>query len=201
MQTAHPHGLAGCAQQQRVAHCYLSGQGRPGHHDAGTGNAKGTIDGQAETATGNVLLNFALCIQQCLTQGLDTLPGHARQHDLLRPSIGPGREQRFDLDLNRPHPCRVHPVALADRHQRPRDPQQLDDRQMLAGLRHHPIIRSHHQQHQVNALNTGEHVVDEALMTGHVNKTGKRRSGLQHRVNETQVDGDATLALFPAAVT
>ena len=71
---------------------------------------------------------------------------------------------------------------------------------MLAGLRHHPVVGSHHQQHQIDALRSGQHVVGEALMTGYVDKTGEAGARLQRGIEVTEVDGHATLTLFPASV-
>ncbi|MNY09527.1 hypothetical protein D3C86_1424430 [compost metagenome] len=140
-------------------------------------------------------------MQQLLAQGFDALAGHARQRNQRCIGIGSGRQQGTDLLAHVLHPGAVDPVALAYRYQCPRDAQQLDNRQVLAGLRHHPVIGGHHQQHQIDALRPGQHVVGEALMAGNVDETGQRRIRLQRGIQVAEVDGHATFTLFAAPVT
>ncbi len=73
----------------------------------------------------------------------------------------------FDLGPHLLHPLRLDPVDLGQRHQRPADTEQFDDRQVLAGLRHQAVVGGHHQQHAIDAAGAGQHVVDEALVAGH----------------------------------
>ncbi|MNP50321.1 hypothetical protein D3C76_1445810 [compost metagenome] len=99
------------------------------------------------------------------------------------------------------HPGRFDPVAFADCHQRPRNAQQFDDSQVFAGLWHHAVIGGDHQQHQVDALRPGEHVMGETFMTRDIDETGKGRTRFQRGVEITEVDGHTALALFPALIT
>ncbi len=98
------------------------------------------------------------------------------------------------------HPARSRPVAFSDRHQRARDAEQLNDRQVLAGLRHHPVIRRDYQQHQIDALRTSEHVVGEFFVAGHVDESGQPGARCEFGVEITEVDGHAAFALLRAAV-
>ena len=50
------------------------------------------------------------------------------------------------------------------------DAEQVDDRQMLARLRHDPVVGRDDQQHEVDAGGAGQHVVHEALVAGHVDE-------------------------------
>lgn len=71
---------------------------------------------------------------------------------------------------------------------------------MFAGLRHHAVIRRDYQQHQINALRAGEHVMGEFFMARHIDKTAKPGTRLQLGIQITEVDGHATFAFLRAAV-
>ena len=58
----------------------------------------------------------------------------------------------------------VGQVGLGQGDHAARDAEQVDDRQMLAGLRHHPVIGGDHQQHEVDAGGAGQHGVHQPLM-------------------------------------
>ena len=100
MQAAHPHRLAEGAEHQRIAHRHLPGQRRAGDHDTRARHAERPIDPQAKTAFLAALNDLALRLDQGLTQGVDALPGHARQHNLRRIGIRAGRQQGVDLLAN-----------------------------------------------------------------------------------------------------
>ncbi len=48
------------------------------------------------------------------------------------------------------------------------DAEQIEDGQVLAGLGHHAFVGGDDQQGQVDAADAGQHVLDEALVAGHV---------------------------------
>ncbi|MNN47906.1 hypothetical protein D3C81_1623500 [compost metagenome] len=147
------------------------------------------------------MLYFSLGFQQLLAQAFDAFAGDARHCNQRCIGIGAGGQQGANLLVYGFDPGAIDPVTFVDRNDCPGNAQQFDNRQMLAGLRHHPIIGSHHQQHQINALGASQHVVSEAFMTGHVDETGQARSRLQRRIEITEVDGHAAFAFFPASVT
>ena len=49
-----------------------------------------------------------------------------------------------------------------------RDAEQVEDRQVLARLRHDALVGGDDQQREVDAAGAGEHVLDEALVARHV---------------------------------
>ncbi len=200
MQATHAHRFAGPAQQQRVTHLHMSGQCRAGHHNTCASNAECAVDGQAKTSCTAAPLNVTLRAQERLTQCFDTATRHTRHHELSCARIRPWRQQGAHLALHLLHPGRLDAVTLADDHQRPGDTQQLDNRQMLTGLRHHPVVGRYDQQHKVNAVRPGEHVVDKPLMPRYINKTGLFGPRPQRRIAIPQVDGDTAFALLPATI-
>ncbi len=66
---------------------------------------------------------------------------------------------------------------------------------MFFGLRHHAVVGGDGEQDEVNAMSAGEHILDEALVAGHVDDT-HGSAVRQVEVGETQIDGDAALFFF-----
>ena len=54
--------------------------------------------------------------------------------------------------------------ALGERHEATRNAEKIDNREMLARLRHHAVIGRDRQQHEVDAGRAGKHVVHELLV-------------------------------------
>jgi len=70
---------------------------------------------------------------------------------------------------------------------------------VLAGLGLDGFVGRDDEQHQVDAADSGEHVLDETLVPGHVDETEAEGRG-EVEVGEAQVDGDAAALLFFEAV-
>ena len=79
--------------------------------------------------------------------------------------------------------------------------EQVEDRQVLAGLRHHPVVGGDDEQREVDAAGAGQHVVHQPLVAGHVDEADHRAVRRRH-VGEAEVDGDAArlLLLQPVGV-
>ncbi len=93
----------------------------------------------------------------------------------------------------------IHQVGLGQRDHAARNPQQPADIEVLAGLRLDGFVGRDDEQHQVDAAHAGQHVLDEALVAGHVHEA-QPQVGRQLQVGEAQVDGDAAALLFLQAV-
>ena len=52
--------------------------------------------------------------------------------------------------------------------------EQVQDVEVLLGLRHHAVVGGDGEQHEVDAVRAGEHVADEALVAGHVDDADAR---------------------------
>ncbi len=198
VQAAHPHRPSGVAEEQFVAHRDLSGEGRTGDHDAAAGDAEGPVHRQAEVSLAATLADFAGEPAECFAQRLDALPGAAGEREDRR-ARQRAEASRCSTWVRTCCPLRLDPVDLGQRHQRPADTEQFDDRQVLAGLRHQAVVGGHHQQHAIDAAGAGQHVVDEALVAGHVDEAGGAAVA-KVGVEIAQVDGDPALALGRAAV-
>jgi hypothetical protein len=77
--------------------------------------------------------------------------------------------------------------------------QQVDDRQVLARLRHRPVVGRHDEQHMVDAGGAGEHVAHQLFVTRHVDEAQHLPAG-QRQIGEAEVDRDAARLLFLQAV-
>ena len=85
-------------------------------------------------------------------------------------------------------------VDLRQRHHPVPQPQEREDLQVLAGLRHDAVVGRHDQDHAVHAAGSGHHGLDEAFVAGHVDdahlEVGDGARGV------AQVDGHAPLLLL-----
>ena len=64
----------------------------------------------------------------------------------------------------------VDEILLGNRDDAARDPQQPADGEVLARLRHHRLVGGDDQQHGVDAADPGQHVLDETLVSRHVDE-------------------------------
>ena len=94
---------------------------------------------------------------------------------------------------------RVGEVGLGDDEDAAARAEQMQDVEMLLGLRHHAVVGRDREQHQVDAVRAGQHVADEALMAGDVDDAGARAVG-QREVGEAEIDRNPALLLLLEAV-
>ena len=71
---------------------------------------------------------------------------------------------------------RRHQIDLGQRDEPAPDAEQIDDREVLARLRHHAVVGRDDQQHEIDAGRAGQHVVHELLVAGHVDEAEHRPS-------------------------
>ncbi len=96
-------------------------------------------------------------------------------------------------------PLIVHQVALGQDGDPAPHAQQLDDGEVLLGLRHDALISGDHEQGDVDAGRAGQHVLDETLVARHVHDACLEARDERQR-GEAQVDGDAAAFFFLPAV-
>jgi hypothetical protein len=66
---------------------------------------------------------------------------------------------------------------------------------MLARLGHDALVRRHDQEDEIDAGRAGEHVLDEALVPGHVDDRDALPGG-KRQVGEAEIDRDPALLLL-----
>jgi hypothetical protein len=93
----------------------------------------------------------------------------------------------------------VDQIRLRQRDHTGRHAQQIDDRQVLHRLRHHPVVGGYHQQEEVDPGGSGDHGADEALVPGHVDHAEAAATG-KLQLSVAELDGDAAFALLAQTV-
>ncbi len=69
---------------------------------------------------------------------------------------------------------------------------------MLARLRHHALVSGDHKREQVDPMRSGQHVLDETLVTRHVDKPDAKIVEL--KIGKTEIDSNAAPFLFGQTV-
>ena len=90
-------------------------------------------------------------------------------------------------------------IRLGQRHDAAPDAEQVDDREMLARLRHDAVIGRDDQQHEIDAGRAGQHVVHELLVPRHVDEA-EHAAVRRRQVGEAEIDRDAARLLLLQAV-
>ena len=93
----------------------------------------------------------------------------------------------------------VGEVGLGDHEDAAARAEQMQDVEMLLGLRHHAVVGRDGEQHEVDAVRAGEHVADEALVAGDVDDAGAGAVG-QREVGEAEIDRNPALLFLLEAV-
>lgn len=88
------------------------------------------------------------------------------------------RQQIGDLHLHQFKPLRiVDPIDFGQHHDSPGNAQEIQNGQMLAGLRHHPLICCNDQHRSVDPADAGQHVFDKIDMSGHIDDSDRLWEG------------------------
>ena len=165
------------AQRTRSPGPHLAADRRAGDDQAVAVQRERAIDRQAEVAARR--RRSSLLEQRRhdpVAQLGQALPGHERErHDrrVLRATC-PSIRIRISSSTSRTRAV-GHEIALGDDEDRPLDAEQMQDVEMLLGLRHHAVVGGDGEEHEVHAVRARQHVPDEALVTGHVDDARARR--------------------------
>src|SRR5881392_3512604 len=84
---------------------------------------------------------------------------------------GRGPEQPLNLRGHFVQALALDAIDLGERHGAARYAEELQDRNMLARLRHHPIVGRHDQQREVDAARPRHHGMQQTLVTGYVDES------------------------------
>ena len=125
----------------------------------------------------------------------DALAGDRGNGDLRRILQRRAEGQDIDLFFDFGDARRRHQIGFGDHEDRHLDAEQMDDVQMLFGLRHDAVVGGDGEEHEIDAVGAGEHVLDKALVAGHVDDARRSAVG-QIEMGETEIDGDAALFFF-----
>ena len=96
------------------------------------------------------------------------------------------------------HEIGRHAIRLRHGDDAAADPEHANDLEMLPGLRHDRLVGCDDEEHRIDPSGAGEHVPDEALVTGHVHEGDA--DALPLGMGEPEVDRDAPALLLRQAV-
>ena len=94
----------------------------------------------------------------------------------------------------------IHAIGFGQRNSQRRVTGELQNSQMLAGLRHHAIVAGHHQQRMVDTAHTCEHIGQKLLVARHINKAWHTAIRLRP-VGIAKIDGHTARFLFRQTVS
>ena len=170
-----------------------------GDDRAGARQRERAIDGEAEAAARRAAGPCGRGLEQLRAQPGDARAGRARHRDHRRAAQRRRRQQVGNLVAHLGETIGIHQVRLGDGHRAVADAEQVDDRQMLDGLRHHPVIGGDHQQHEIDSGGARQHVVDEALVPRHIDEA--EDAAVRHRqVGKAEIDRNAARLLLLEAI-
>ena len=92
-------------------------------------------------------------------------------------------------------PGRIDLVDLAHHRDALGHPEQVEDGDVLAGLRHHPVVGRDHHQREIDGPDPRQHVAHEALVSGDVDEA-EHLAAVQRVVGEPEIDGQSPLLLL-----
>ena len=128
-------------------------------------------------------------------QLVEAEPGDRRDLDHRRAGERGAVGEQLDLVAHLADARGVGEVGLGDDENSAAGAEQMEDVEMLLGLRHHAVVGRDGEQHQVDAVRAGQHVADEALVAGDVDDAGAGAVG-QREVGEAEVDRNPALLFF-----
>ena len=104
-----------------------------------------------------------------------------------------------DVEPNEVEPIRVHEIALRERNDAAADPEQAENRDMFARLRHDAFVSGDDEEREIDAGRAGEHRAHERLVAGNVDDAGHTDVRQVER-REPEVDRDAASLLFRQSI-
>ena len=132
------------------------------HRQAQSGGSTGALSASAATSS------------SAASSSASPAPVRAETGTIGAPSIEVPRSNSRDLACDQLEPVGLGEVGLGDRNDAARDAEQVDDREVLARLRHDAVVGGDHEQHHVDAGGAGDHLAHEALVAGHVHHAHRR---------------------------
>ncbi len=145
---------------------------RAGDDGAGAGDCEDAVDGQARAADVSLRGRSGQRRFDGVSHILQPLTTHGRAHEHGRTL----RTGTFDCSrngvLDQLQPLLIDEISLRDHDERLLDREQIENRQVFTRLRHDAFVGCDDEQRQVDAAGAGQHVLDEALVAGHVDNAG-----------------------------
>jgi hypothetical protein len=194
LQAAHAHARSLRQQFQFLSLRKLSGDERAGHDRAEAAHREGAIHRKTRDSLGRTLRHCERDAAQYALQLFEPRAGACAHGDDGRGFEKRARDQLRRLCAHQFKEFFVHRVRLGDDDEAGLNFKQRADVEVLARLRHNPFVGGDDQSNRVNAVRAREHVLDEALMAGHVHEPDAHVAQVEFR--KAEVNRDAAPFLF-----
>ncbi len=195
VQRTHPRSLARRADEHAIADRNHARQNRAGDDGAGTRQREAAIDRQAKPVVRRTQRRLGRFAQQTRAQLAEPL-ARARRHGK---NVGAGQRGRCervaDFGFDVAPPRLVDEIDFAQHDQAATYAQQIDDRQMLARLRHDAVVGGDDQQQKIDAARAGQHRMHEPFVARHVDEAD-HFAVCGRQIGEAELDRDAACFLF-----
>ena len=109
------------------------------------------------------------------------------------------RDRRAHVLLDEREPLVVDEIGLRERDDAAPHAEQLENREMLARLRHHAFVGGDDEQREIDSRRAGDHRAHERLVTRDVDDAD-RADPLEHERREAELDRDAAPLLFGQSI-
>src|SRR5690606_3680135 len=166
---------------------------------AGAADGEDPVDGEAEEVVVIALGSGACSVGECGGEAIEAGAGAGGDGDERRVGEGRARERAADVVEDEVEPFGLDEVDLGDGDDAAADTEQVDDREVLAGLGHDALVGGDDEQDDVDAGRAREHVADEGLVARDIDD-GELLPGREAEAGEAEVDGDAAALLLDEAV-
>ena len=167
-----------------------SGNQRAGGHSAEAFHGEDAVDGQAEVSSRVLFADSRRDARQFAAQIVEPGAGDRTHRHNRRAFEERAGDHLFHFEAHEAENVVIHQVRFGEGDDAAADAEQAADVEMLAGLRLDGFIGGDHEEQEIDSAHTGEHVLDEALVAGDIDKS-QAQGGCEFEVREAQIDGDA----------
>ncbi|KXF75594.1 hypothetical protein ATN84_16500 [Paramesorhizobium deserti] len=186
----YARGKTGGTDRHGIIDRHLAGKHRSGDDRAGTLDREGAVHRHAEPARRLPLTQPPGGSDDFVPQRRYALTRYGRNRDHGRIMEHGAGKFIADRRFNGRQPVLLHQICLGDGDDAAFHPKEIDDGEMFARLRHHPVIGGNHQKHEIDAAGAGKHGVDEFLVSRHIDETDDARIARRH-IGEAEINRDA----------
>ena len=154
-----------------------------------------TIDREPETFRCRPRPDGVRRVEQLFAQCVGAFAGQSRDRDDLGAIQAGALQELRDVGQHFRLLLRRGEVDFGECDDTAGDAEQIDDGEMLAGLRHDAVVGGDHQQHEIDAGGAGQHVVDEFFVARHVDEA-EHGTVQRRQIGEAEIDGNAARLFF-----
>src|SRR6266550_1097170 len=187
---AHPNRQ----QLEFISLCYFTRNQGAGNHRSKAFHREDTIDWQPGNRVRRTHRSLTGDLANRRAKFFETF-SCSRTNKKNRRSFEKGTgDQLFCLVAYESEQFLLNQIRFSDYHETPAHIEQPADIEVLACLRHHALIGRYYKCDGVNSMHSRQHILNEALVTWHINKANSNIAQIQ--IGETQIDSDAPALFF-----